>query len=376
MSAARLLYVITDLETGGVPLHLHRLATSLDRTRFDPLVVSLAPPGPVSAMLEADGVPTRACGARGSLEVAALWRLRRIIRRFRPDLIHALLFHANIAARLVGRLAGVPRDRVITEIQTVEIERPWHLVVDQLTHGLCRCQVGNSPAVIDHLVQRAALPREFLICIPGGVDPARFQDVAPADRAAWEIAPPAKLLIWVGRMDPVKGLDYLLDALPLLPADPPTHLLLVGDGPERPRAEARAERLGLRHRVHFTGFRQDIPALLAAADLFVFPSLTEGMPNALLEAMAAGLPVVACDVPGCHDLIDNQVNGLLVPPRSARALAAAVAQLLADPALARRLGRAARRTVMRSHSQDICHANYAALYGRILGRPNSYRPLH
>ncbi|UCG32235.1 MAG: glycosyltransferase [Phycisphaerales bacterium] len=376
MSAARILYVITDLETGGVPLHLYRLATSLDRTRFDPLVVSLAPPGPVSAMLEADGVPTHACGARGPLDLAALWRLRRIIRRFQPDLIHALLFHANIAVRLVGRLPGVPRDRIITEIQTVEIERPWHLIVDQLTHGLCRCQIGNSPAVIDHLVHRAALPRDFLVCIPGGVDPARFQNVIPADRSAWEIPPPARLLIWVGRMDPIKGLDYLLEALVLLPTDPPTHLLLVGDGPERSRTEVRADRLGLRHRVHFTGFRQDIPALLAAADLFVFPSLTEGMPNALLEAMAAGLPVIACDVPGCRELIDNTVNGFLVPPRSSPAIAGAVARLLAQPVLARRLGQAASRAVLRHYSQHVCHANYAALYAQILGQPNSHLPPH
>jgi glycosyltransferase involved in cell wall biosynthesis len=366
MGAARILYVITDLETGGVPLHLHRLVTSLDRTRFDPLVVSLAAPGPVSAMLEADGIPTRACGARGPLDLIALWRLCRLIRRCQPDLIHALLFHANIAARLVGRLAGFPGERIITEIQTVEIERPWHLILDQLTHGLCHCQIGNSPAVIDHLVRRAALPREFLVYIPGGVDPARHQNVIPADRFSWEIPPPAKLLIWVGRMDPVKGLDHLLEALALLPADPSTHLLLVGDGPERSPTKARADRLGLSHRVHFTGFREDIPALLAAADLFVFPSLTEGMPNALLEAMAAGLPVVACDVPGCRDLIDNQLNGCLVPPGSPPAMAAALAHLLADPLLARRLGQEARRTVLRDYSQELCHANYADLYDQIL----------
>ena len=120
---ARILYLITDLETGGVPLHLFRLVTHLDRQRFDPRVVSLGRPGPVREMLEQRGVPTSTCDAGHALDFLALWRLRRIVRGFAPDLIHALLFHANIAARLVGPAAGVSPARIINEIQTVEMDQ-------------------------------------------------------------------------------------------------------------------------------------------------------------------------------------------------------------------------------------------------------------
>ena len=120
--AARLLYVITDLKRGGVPLHLHRLVRSLDRRRFEPLVISLAPRGPVTDLIEREGIPTAALNARHAGDFRVLWRLYRAIGRFRPDLIHALLLHANVAARLVGPPAGVPPSRIITEIQTVEAE--------------------------------------------------------------------------------------------------------------------------------------------------------------------------------------------------------------------------------------------------------------
>ena len=363
---ARILYVITDLDTGGVPLHLHRLVTSLDRSRFDPLVVSLSPPGAVSELLERDGVPTAACGAAHALDLTALWRLGRIIRRFRPDLVHALLFHANIATRLVAPPAGVPRRRIINEIQTVEIERTWHLVVDQLTHPLCRCEIGNSPAVVEHLVRRGGIPREHLVCIPGGIDPRRFTDVTPADRSEWNIPPHAKLILWVGRMDPVKRLGDLVEAFSRLNVNAPLHLLLVGDGPERARVEAQIRRPGLEQRVHLPGFRSDVPALLAAADLFAFPSLTEGLPNALLEAMASGLPVVAGAVPGCAELIDNLINGLLVAPASPEALARGITRLLDDAVLASRLGRAARAKVLDSYTQAACHRRYTALYEQAL----------
>ena len=374
MSPARILYVITDLETGGVPLHLHRLVRSLDRSRFEPLVVSLSKPGPVTELLADDGVPTDTCRAAHALDLGALWRLRRIMLRFRPDLVHALLFHANMATRLVGPLAGVPGRRIINEIQTVEIERTWHLVLDQLTHSLCRCEIGNSPAVVNHLVQRGGLPPEHLVCITGGIDPRRFQGLAPAQRSEWNIPAEAKLLLWVGRMDPVKRLGDLLEAFAQLTLEPPPHLLLVGDGPERDRVETQVSQRGLDKRVHLIGFRTDVPALLAAADVFALPSLTEGLPNALLEAMATGLPVVACAVPGCTDLIDNLINGLLVPPACPQALAGALARLLDDPALASRLGQAARRKVLREYTQAACHQGYLALYERILSSPDLTLP--
>ncbi len=370
---ARILYLITDLETGGVPLHLLRLAAHLDRDRFDPRVVCLGRSGPVSDMLERQGVPTCSCDADHALDFAALWRLRRLIRGFAPDLIHALLFHANIASRLVGPGAGVPPARIINEIQTVEIERRWHLMVDQLTCNRCRMEIGNSSAVVEHLCQVGGIPAEHLECIPGGVDPARFDGVTAKPRAEIGVPTSVPLIIWVGRMDPVKRVPDLIKALALIDSKPAPHLLLVGDGPERDRIVSHVARLGLDDRVHLLGTRSDIPELLAAADVFAFPSMTEGMPNALLEAMAARLAIVACDVPGCRDLARHDKEALLVPPASPECLARALQRLIVDPHLAGRLGAAARDRVLKSYSQSACHQRYTALYSRLLGDPNANR---
>lgn len=367
---ARILYVITDLQTGGVPLHLHRLATQLDPSEFEPLVLSLAPPGPVADLLERDGVPTASCLARGPLDFPALLRLRRIIKRFDPHLVHSLLFHANIAMRLVGPLAGIPVRLLINEIQTVEIHRRWHLAVDHLTHTLCRLQVGNSTAVVHHLCQQAGIPPEHLLHIPGGIDVTLYDRPQPIPRSQLRVPHGAPLILWVGRMDPVKRLNDLLHALRTINLHPPPHLVLVGDGPERHALDTLASRLGLNQRVHQIGFRSDVPALLATADAFALPSLTEGMPNALLEAMASRLPVVACDVPACREVIRNGIEGLLVAPASPQQLSNALRTVLNDEAYAQRLGQAARARVLAAFSQHASHQRYLELYRNALAKPN------
>ncbi|MBN1342360.1 MAG: glycosyltransferase [Phycisphaerae bacterium] len=345
----RVLILITDLKTGGAPLHVHRLVTSLDRTAFDVRVACLAPPGDVSPMLQEAGIPTFACGAAGPWDARALCRLRRLIRRQKPDILHAFLFHANVAASVIGPLAGVPIHRIITEIHTVEIERNWHLTLGGMLCRRCRCVVGISPSVVEHLHRRASIPRSRLRIIPGGVNVDRFANAVPVDRASIGLPLEAKLLIWTGRLDPVKGLDDLVKATTML-NDAGVHLALAGQGQYEATIRRCIEEAGLGERIHLLGRRDDVPRLLAAANVFVFPSRTEGLPTALLEAMAAGLPIVTTDVPGCRDLIINEQTGLLVPPQSPQRLAEAIRRVLDDVDLAKRLGREAARHVAERYS--------------------------
>jgi len=353
----RLTWLITDLEVGGVPLHLHRLATRLAGGQFEVRVVSLADVGPVGRMLQRDGVPVDACRARGPWDVAALLRLGRHLRRHRPDILHALLFHANIAARLIGPSAGVPIRRILCEIQTVERERPWHLVLDNLTCRLCRLEIGNSPSVVRHLARNAHIPTARLRCEPGGIDVERFAGARPVSRESLGLPPGVPLLVWTGRLDPVKGLNTLLEAMTLPPLPAETRLLLVGDGPDRPNVQRRIAELGLAGRVVMLGQRGDVPELLKTADAFVLPSRTEGYPNALLEAMAAGLPVVATAVAGCRDIVVHGRTGLLVAYGDARALAGALAEQISDLPRAGRMARSGQEWVRR-------HADIAAVAER------------
>lgn len=369
MSAADLLYVITDLQVGGVPLHLMRLARAMHERGLVVEVVSLAVMGPVGAQLADSGIVVFDCGGRGGWDFRVLGRLSRLLRTRAPRMVHSLLFHGNVATRWAARRAGIAPERVICEIQTVEVERRWHLAVDRWTYRWCRCIVGNSPAVIDHLHRVARIPRERLRLIRGGIDPIPYRSATVANREFFGVPAEEPLILWVGRLDPVKGLSLLIEAFAAVAAQLPAHLYLVGDGPQRQVLEAEVRARGLRTRVHFAGVRQDIPALLQSANLFAFPSRTEGLPNALLEAMAAGCPVVATDVPGCRDLVAHERTGLLVPYGDATALARALLRLLTQRNEASELAQEAQACVERDWHIDRMFEEYAALYRECLGRP-------
>ncbi len=359
------MYVITDLEVGGVPLHLCCLATSMHELGHVVRVVSLSPPGPVSEKIAQAGIEVGFCDARSVARVGALLRLRREIVQFQPEIIHSFLFHANIACRLTAPLAGVSRNKLICEIQTVEIERRWHLTVDRWTHRLCRMEIGNSQSVIDHLHHEAGLPESWLLLVRGGVDVERFDRAEPIRKSKLNAEGSDSLLAWVGRLDPVKGLDDLLRALAIVRQRFASHLVLVGDGPERSRLEELATELDLAKCVSFVGVREDVPEILKACDVFVFPSQTEGMPNALLEAMAAGCAIVCTDVPGNRDLITDSHTGLTVPAGDPDAFADAVVKLLANRDLSDRLGAAASAVARESFDSKSVTARYLEIYDTI-----------
>ncbi len=345
----RVAYLITDLEVGGVPLHLYRLVTRLPSERFDARVISLASPGPVGRMLQEAGVPVAGCGARSARDLAALWRLARLLRATSPDVLHALLFHANLAARVVGPLTGISPRRILCEIQTAEIERKWHLKLDNLTCRLCRWEIGNSPSVIEHLRLCAHVPISRLRCEWGAVDVAAIRSAEPIPREALGWPTDRPVILWVGRLDPVKGFEEMLEAFRLVLSSRAAALVLVGEGPYRSQIERLIRAHALENAVLMMGQRSDVFRLLRSADLFLFCSRTEGLPNALLEAMAAGLPIVATNVPGSRDLVRDGQTGLLATARSAREIADRVLALLADPTRAGRMGAAAHRWV-RAHA--------------------------
>lgn len=364
--APRLLYVITDLEVGGVPLHLLRLAPAVRDAGYAVAVASLKSPGPVRDRLRHAGIDVLTCNAGGAFDWRLVDRLGRLISDFAPDLVHTLLFHANVAGRLVGALCGFPRDRLVCEIQTVEIERRWHLWGDRLTYRLCRCLVGNSPSVVDHLHARAKVPRERLRLVLGGVDVARYASADALPREALGVRANEKVLLWVGRMDPVKGLDTLVAAVDLVRRNWPVKLLLAGDGPERANVESGIARRGLGDCVRLLGRRDDVPRILKSADVFVLPSRTEGLPNAILEAMAGGVPVIATDVPGSRDLVTDGVTGLLTPVDDAHRLAVGIEKLLSNAVAARRMAENAREMVAREYTLERCHKRYLELYREVL----------
>lgn len=360
-----IVYVITDLLVGGVPLHLHRLVGEMRQRGYGVSVISIAKLGLVAEKIQSDGVKVYSCEACCGWDVRVVRRLANVFRELKPDIVHSFLFHANVATRWAAKRVEIPANRVVCEIQTVEVERRWHLWVDRFTHRRCRFTIGNSPSVIQHLHAHAKIPQEKLRLIRGGIDPEKFLRVEPADRSSLNIPPDAKMILWAGRLDPVKGLDCLLDAFHSITRHTEAHLVLAGDGPLRYHLIDRVKTLSLQDRVHMPGSRDDVPSLMKAADLFVFPSRTEGLPNALLEAMACNCSIITTDVPGCGDLIQHEINGLLVPYGDTNALATSISLLLEDRALAKKLAGEAVSSVINDWHINQTYDAYEAVYQEI-----------
>lgn len=363
----RLALAITDLDVGGAERALVALATRLDRRRWEPRVFCLGPEGRLAGPLRAAGIAVECLAVEPSKPGRAVLRLARALRRFRPALVQSFLFHANVAARLAAPLAGLPW--VVGGLRVAERRDNGHLRLDRLTMPLAAGSVCVSEGVRRFSVEQGRLDPERLTVIPNAVDPGPFDAARPADRDGLGVPADAHLALYVGRLDPQKGIATLLEAAArVAETDPRWHLALAGEGPERPGLEARlAADPGLAARVHVLGRRDDVPDLLCAADLLVLPSLWEGMPNVVLEAMAARRAVVGTAVEGTEELVEPGVTGWLVPTCDPAALADALREAAADPGRLTRFGAAGRAKVEARHTHDRVVAAYERLWAGLLG---------
>lgn len=366
----RIVLLITDLERGGAPLRVARLARGLRALGMQVAVGCLAGAGPVVAELERDGIRTFACGARSARDVGALLRLRRWLLRLRPDLLHSFLTHANVAARVVGAWVGTP---VISSTATVEVERGWHAWIERRTRSLDRGHTVNSRVLAQHVVHTFGRdPRRVFITPPAiGLsalrelrEPSRRAALRQAQRAELQIGEHEFMVLWAGRMDPVKRLEIVIRAAEIL-NDIPARFVLAGDGPDRARVERLLRTSSAAGRTALPGWQSHLAPLLAAADAFMLPSLTEGTSNALLEAMAAGLAVVAHDIPSIREFATPE-RARLVAGAEPAAYAAALRGLWAEPQAREGLGRAAAAWAWSTLTEDAAAQATRSIYERVL----------
>ncbi len=371
-----ILLVIGSLGLGGAESQLAMLARGLVQRGQCCGVFVLEASGPLRSELDAAGVRIFDGGFDSSASrvtrilqlVRALLRLWWIALRMKPRAVQGFLPITNLMAAVAGRFAGVPL--VITArraLGTHQDRYPLFKPFDRLTNRLSHRVTINSRAVGEDTIRRDGIDPGKLVLIPNGLDSSRFASAA-ADRSAIReelgLLPSHQAIVCVGNLIAYKGHADLIDAIGVLAARrPDIRLLLAGEdrgiGGE---LHERAAALDIAGSVTFLGRRNDIARILAAGDLFVLPSHEEGFSNALLEAMASGLPVIASAVGGNPEALENGTLGLLVPPGNAAALAAAIGRLLDDPAHARTLGLRARAAVAGRYSPDAMIDAHLALY--------------
>ena len=387
----RVSLLIGQLGLGGTEKQVTLLALGLHAQGIRTSVLVLFDGGPHEATLRRAGVPVVHLGGpyrigdrrrlRGVSGIKGLWEVVRwapgfaastvdylgrvvklisVLRRERPDVLHAFLLHSYLAAGPAARLARVPLcvagRRSLSDCSGAR--RPVVLAVARAATLLTDMVVANAHEVAEDARRVEHIPKSKIATIYNGIGASAFE---PAQPAALDIDGP--VILCVANLIAYKGHRYLLQAAARLrERDIECTLVLAGDGPERGPLQKLAADLGVE--ALFLGRRGDIPALLARADVVALPSLTEGMSNAVMEAMAAGKPVVATDVGGNRELLRGR--GVLVPPANADELADGLAEVLADPELARRIGAEAQRWSRRNLHVDTMIDEHLDLYTRLL----------
>lgn len=365
----RVAYIIDNLRREGAQTALINLVEGLVPRGYECRVYCLNNAHPtITTQLESHGARVIIYGKWQILTLVGLVRLFVELLRWRPHLLQTQLFASDISGRILGKLAGVPVR--ISSIRGINRDkRPWQFVFDRLTVPLVHTVTLNSAAAFPFAQAFEGVRPYQVVHIPNGI---KF---APHDRATarpellaeLRLTPESTLIGSVGRLEPIKGHTYLVDAFARLAAElPHIFLLIVGEGSLRPLLEAAAARAHLSERVHLLGTRSDVPRILAALDLYVHPSLSESMPNAIMEAMVAGCPIVASGVGGIPELLVEGKSGWLVPPEDSPALAAALRHALTHEEEARRMGAAAAQRVAQQFSFDAMVQSYDGLYRRLL----------
>lgn len=353
------------LGVGGTETHVLELASGMDRSKFDVTVCSLKGAGCLVDELRRRGARVVCLDGAGTFDVRVLFRLWKLIRQERPDVIQSFLFWANLSARLLGRLSKAVRvvcsyhDEIVSEGRLVRM-------IDRLTFRWSHAVVCCSEAVRRSVSRCLGAPAARQTIIPFGVDAGQFPSTDAAPRKELNLRDGGPIVGTVCRLvEPKKGISVLMRAIAALKNQgngPQCQLLIVGDGPARPALEALSRQLGLSDRTIFAGTRRDVARILPLLDLFVLPSLYEGFGIAILEAMAAGKPVVASAVGGIPEFVVPGETGLLVEPGNAGALAEAIGSLLRDPAAATRMGMRGRARVVAEFQISAVIRRHEQLY--------------
>jgi glycosyltransferase involved in cell wall biosynthesis len=335
-------YVIGSLQVGGAERTLVDLANNLDHDRYDVKIWTILDQQPLAEDLS-PAVDFESLEASGKTDIGAVLGFIRALRRERPDILQSFLFFDNTLARFAGLLS--PMTTVITGVRSVpEFPDRLRALVDRLTMPLADHVVSNSEAGRELAIERGA-STDSVSVIENGRDLSAYREATapPGFRSELGVPEDARLVGTVGRLIERKGGYDLLEAWPDVVAEhPDAHLLFVGDGPEREGLERTAERYGVADSVTFAGTRDDVPELLDTMDMFVFPSHFEGLPGALIEAMAAGLPIVATECTGNAELLSDGKTAKLVPMRNPSALAEHLVTVLADKQLRSKIGACAK----------------------------------
>jgi len=366
----KITYVISGLGIGGAEVLVKDIVLRLQKIdTYDVSVVSLSDQGPIGAQLAKAGVPVYACSRQASGDWFRVWRLYRTLKQLQPDIVHAHLFHANVLTRLFGWLLRTPV--VLATIHNIHFggaTREWLM---RLTECFGTHTVVISPAVYHVMTERRVVSQARVTTIENGIDTDRFVEASTAERVRLRtelgVSDDVLYFVAIGRLMEQKGYLVLLSALRQIRDENLTIVIDVfGEGPLRTELQTYIDSHALSNLITLRGNTNNVLPYLQAADGFIMPSLWEGLPIALLEAMSTGVPPIITAVGGVPDVVQHKINGYLIEANNSEMLAATMREFEAlSPVERREYQRAARDTVVCNYAISKTVTRYMALYEKL-----------
>ena len=357
----KVFYLIGSLDVGGAEKTLVDLVNNIDKLQYNPKIYTIKHTGAFYDEIT-DDVPVHSLNATSKIDIRAPIQFSRILREEKPDILQSFLFFDNSLARLTSVVS--PKTSVITGVRSVPDRLP--LLRDISDRGLQLLSdhiVSNSKAGAEWVIDRGADSNKVSV-IPNGRDINKYASATASTKLINELNLFASPIVGtVGRLLEIKGHFDMVHAWPdIIKKHPNAELLFVGEGPAREELEQLVIDLDISENVTFAGQRNDVPELLDLMDVFVFPSHYEGLPGALIEAMAAGLPIVTTPVGGIPELIENNANGIYVTPESPDSISEGIHNLLENKKLRVRLGEEAENVARDHYSLETMVAQFEDLY--------------
>ncbi len=380
-SKKRILEFSSCAEIGGTQKEILKLLRHFSREKYEFSLCVLLEHGILNEEADKLDLDHTSLNMRGYWDLSAWWKLYRFARDRHFDLMRTYGLKADIIGRIVGKMLRIPVN--ITSVHSTDPWRRWyHVLLDRQTAGLTDLYLSNSEAGRLAIHQREGIPLEKIFTIPNGIDWQSYEETNSQAsetnvrlRKELNIPSGAPVIGSIANLCKMKGHTIIVDALPLIQqAVPEVKCLFAGTDYLHGRIQAYVREKKAENAVIFTGFRQDVPEMCTLLDIYLLPSEWEGLPTAILEAMAMKKPVVASHVGGIPELVVPGETGILIPPHDPQALADAVIHLLKNPGIARKMGQAGYERARRHFSLDDIVARTEAVYDHLIEEKRSDSP--
>lgn len=352
-SRKKLLHLITGLEVGGTETSLLRVLPRL-QTDFDNHVCCLIGQGPIGKNLEEQGIPVYYLKIRHLFDIGCVFRFRKILKEITPDLLITYLIHADLFGRVFGRIFGLPK--IISSQRGSLLQWEFLRFFDRMTAFLIDKYIVQTTAAKKELVQKLALSEDMFEIIPNAIDISdfNFEIKQTNKKSELKINQDNINIVCVSNLRQGKGHPYLLEAFErVFQKNKQINLLIAGDGEEKQNLEEQVQNYVSKKNIYFLGKRDDVKEILKISDIFVLPTLAEGMSNAIMEAMASKLAIITTNIQPNQELITNEISGILVPTHDTNALVLQMENLILNKNKRVQLGNEAYKRIKTSFSLDV-----------------------